>query len=55
MTVKLSCCDNERIEPPFMVFMNPFRSSSIRGVPNNAPGVSYHSGPKGCIITVVML
>lgn len=32
---------------PMMIFKNPSRSYPIRGLPDDIPGVSYRSGPKG--------
>lgn len=46
-------CD-AKFEAPFMVFQNIARSYPIRGVPDDVPGVSYRTGPKGSMDTTVM-
>ena len=54
MVVRLSGGLNAKIENPFMVFMDANQSYPIRGVPDDVPGVSHRSGPKGWIDTQMM-
>ena len=49
MVVRVSGGVNALIEIPFMIFMNKDRNYLIRGAPDDIRGVSYRSGPKGCM------
>lgn len=54
MMVRISGGRDARIEPPFLVFTNKDRNYPIRGVPDNVEGVSYRTGPKGWMDTLIM-
>ena len=47
MMVRISGGRDAIVEAPFMIFQNANRSYPIQRVPDNLPGVSYRSGPKG--------
>ena len=47
MLVLLTGGRNSTIQPPFMTFKNDNSSYPIRGVPDDVPGVSYRTEPKG--------
>lgn len=47
MVLRISGGRHARIEHPFMIFQNKDRNYPIRGVPDDVPGVSYRTGPKG--------
>jgi DDE superfamily endonuclease len=47
MVLRITGGPNAAIQPPMMIFQNDARSYPIRGVPDDVPGVSYRSGPKG--------
>lgn len=46
---------NASVCPPFLIFQNDNRNHPIRGVPDDVPGVSYRSGPKGSIDRIVLV
>lgn len=54
MLVRLSGGPCAKIEPPLMIFKNRDRNYPIRGTPDNVPGVSYRTGPKGWMDTTIM-
>lgn len=54
MLVRISGGALSMVEAPFMIFKNLDRSYPIRGLPDDVPGVSYRSGPKGWIDNTVM-
>ena len=54
MLVRISGGVEAKIENPLMVSKNQSRSYPIRCLPDNVPGVSYRSGPKGWMDTQVM-
>jgi len=47
MVVRVTWGRNASIEAPFIVFKNQKRNYPIRGVPDDVPGVSYRTGPRG--------
>ena len=54
MMVLVSGRSRAEICPPFLIFQNALRSYPIRSLPDNVPGVSYRSEPKGWIDRIVM-
>lgn len=54
MFVPTSGGRDAKIEALFMVFKNANKSFPIRGIPDDVPGVSYRSVPKGWMDTTVM-
>ena len=47
MMVYITGGSRARIGAPMMIFQNPNRSYTINGLPDDVPGASYQSGPKG--------
>ena len=47
MMVRITGGTGASIEPPMMIFANGNRSYPIRGIPDDVPGVSYRTQPKG--------
>lgn len=54
MLVRLTGGRNGCVAAPFLVFQNKDRRYPIRGVADDIEGVSYRTGPKGWMDTVVM-
>ena len=44
-----------RVMPAFLIFQNQARNYPIRGVPDNVPGASYRTQPKGWIDCMIFL
>ena len=49
MVVRISGGRRSMIEAPMLIFTNENRSYPIRGLPDDIPGVTYRTGPKGWI------
>ena len=47
MVVRISGGPRSIVETPMMIFCNNNRSYPMRGLPDDVPGVSYRTGPKG--------
>lgn len=47
MIVRLSGGQDPQIELHVLIFKKRDRSSTIRGIPDNLPGLAYQSGPEG--------
>lgn len=47
LVFRLSGGVNSKLEAPFMIFMNKNKNYPIIGVPDNVPGVTYRTGPRG--------
>ena len=54
IVLRISRGRNARIEARFMGFKNSGRPYPIHSLPDNFPGISYRSGPKGWMETAVM-
>lgn len=54
MVVRISGGPFAKIDTPLMVSKNVNCSCTISGVPDDAPGISYRSSPKGWMDTMVM-
>lgn len=54
MLVHLSGCRDSSIEAPLMLFKNKDRNYPIHNVPYDDHGVSYRTGPKGCMDQTLM-
>lgn len=55
MVVLISGGPASSIRPPMMIFQNENRSYPIRGLPDDVPGVSYRTGPKGWMDRTVLV
>lgn len=49
MVVRITGGANAKIAAPFMIFKNKDRNYPIRGTPDDIPGVSYRTAPKGFV------
>ena len=47
MVLRVTGGPSAAIQPPMLIFQNAARSYPIRNVPDDVPGVSYQTGPKG--------